>query len=275
MAELPGLQGEERPREALPAPLTALLAERECGLWRPPALERVVKEARARDVRLSGCRDIDPPFPGCEVSSMAIDEVEDRYLLCGFADGSLAIVDVEERPGAQPSKFEAVIRIDRAQVPHARGHSFGISGVAWYPKDTGARALLAALAPARRSGLCAALPDYPCAAYPGLFVTGSFDKTVKVWDANSEQEALKFDVGDHVYGLAVQSMAQTHSLLAVACGDQRVALLDMASGGRKHTLLGHRGPVHAVCWSTSDEFVLATGGTDGTLRLWDIRRSQT
>jgi hypothetical protein len=72
-------------------------------------------------------------------------------------------------------------------------------------------------------------------------VTGSFDKTVKVWDTNSEQEALKFDVGDHVYGLAVQSMAQTHSLLAVACGDQRVALLDMASGGRKNTLLGHRG----------------------------------
>jgi hypothetical protein len=106
MAELPGLQGEERPREALiPAPLTALLAERECGPWRPPALERVVKEARARDVRLSGCRDIDPPFPGCEVSSMAIDEVEYRYLLCGFADGSLAIVDVEERPGAQPSNL--------------------------------------------------------------------------------------------------------------------------------------------------------------------------
>ena len=47
-------------------------------------------------------------------------------------------------------------------------------------------------------------------------MTGSFDKTVKVWDTNSEQEALKFDVGDHVYGLAVQSMAQTHSLLAVA-----------------------------------------------------------
>ena len=130
----------ERPREPLQVPMTALLAERECGLWRPPALERLVKEARARNVRLSDCRDIDPPFPGSEVSCMAIDEVEDRYLLCGFADGSLAIVDVEERPGAKPLKFEAVVRIDRAQGPHARGHSFGISGLAWYPKDTGASA---------------------------------------------------------------------------------------------------------------------------------------
>jgi len=31
-------------------------------------------------------------------------------------------------------------------------------------------------------------------------------------------------------------------------------------GGRKHTLLGHRGAVHVVQWSTCEEYVLATGG---------------
>jgi DNA excision repair protein ERCC-8 len=33
--------------------------------------------------------------------------------------------------------------------------------------------------------------------------------------------------------------------------------------------------VHAVQWSTSDEFILATGGADGTVRVWDIRRTHT
>ena len=40
---------------------------------------QLIKDARARDMRLSECRDIDPPFPGAEISCMAIDEVEDRY----------------------------------------------------------------------------------------------------------------------------------------------------------------------------------------------------
>ena len=117
--------------------------------------------------------------------------------------------------------------------------------MAWYPRDT------------------------------GLFITGSFDKTVKVWDTNAEQVALNFDLDDHVYGVGVQSASSAHSLLAVACGDQRVILCDLATGGRKHTLLGHRGPVHVVSWSTCEEFVLATGGSDGTVRLWDIRRTHT
>ena len=100
-----------------PTPLFALLAERETGLWRPPALDRVglcpkrcrsqrqpvldrrqrlcsyrarslcqlVKEDRARDVRISECRDIDPPFPGAEISCMAVDEVEDRSRVAAHA----------------------------------------------------------------------------------------------------------------------------------------------------------------------------------------------
>jgi len=169
----------------------------------------------------------------------------DRYLLCGFADGGITIIDVEDRPDPGRSKFEAVVKVDRARAANEHGHRYGVSGVAWYPRDT------------------------------GLFITGSFDKTVKVWDTNAEQVALNFDLDDHVYGVAVQPMASTHSLLAVACGDQRAVLCDMATGGRKHTLLGHRGPVHVVCWSTCEEYVLATGGSDGTVRVWDIRRTHT
>ena len=237
--------GQPHPLSQLQLPLFSLLAERECGLWRPWSLDRHVKEARAHDVRLSECRDIDPPFPGAEVSCMAVDESEDRYLLCGYADGAVTIIDVEDRPGGARSKFAAVVKIERASNAATRGHSYGVTGVAWYPKDT------------------------------GLFISSSFDKTVKIWDTNHEQVVVNFNLGQHVYGIAVQSTAQTHSLVAVAGGDQRVILCDITTGGQKHMLLGHRGPVHAVCWSTREEYVLATGGADGSVRVWDIRRTHT
>ena len=48
--------GQPHPLSQLQLPLFSLLAERECGLWRPWSLDRHVKEARAHDVRLSECQ---------------------------------------------------------------------------------------------------------------------------------------------------------------------------------------------------------------------------
>jgi DNA excision repair protein ERCC-8 len=41
------------------------------------------------------------------------------------------------------------------------------------------------------------------------------------------------------------------------------------------TLMGHRGDVWAAAWSPCNEFVVATGGVDKTIRVWDIRRAGT
>lgn len=53
----------------------------------------------------------------------------------------------------------------------------------------------------------------------------------------------------------------------------QVKLCDIVSGGFTHTLSGHRAAVWAVAWSPASEWQLATGGCDGQLRVWDIRRS--
>lgn len=49
--------------------------------------------------------------------------------------------------------------------------------------------------------------------------------------------------------------------------------MDLRSGASAHSLPGHQGAVLSVAWSPHDEHLLASGGSDGTVRFWDIRRA--
>lgn len=61
----------------------------------------------------------------------------------------------------------------------------------------------------------------------------------------------------------------------MACATQHAAirLVDLRSGASTHSLAGHQGAVLSIAWSPQEEYLLASGGSDGTVRLWDIRRS--
>uniref|UniRef100_A0A0E0G5E3 Uncharacterized protein n=1 Tax=Oryza nivara TaxID=4536 RepID=A0A0E0G5E3_ORYNI len=81
----------------------------------------------------------------------------------------------------------------------------------------------------------------------GLFVTASFDQYVKVWDTNSTQVVMDFKMPGKVYSAAMSPIATTHMLIATGSAD--------------------------VQWSTSSEWILMSGGCDGAIRFWDIRRA--
>jgi DNA excision repair protein ERCC-8 len=177
------------------------------------------------------------------VTWMDLDPVEQRYLLAGAADASLAVYDTQQpTPGsAGAGAHHLPLFTITKQSPGA--HAFSVSSVCWYPVDT------------------------------GLFVSGGFDCQVKVWDANALAVAAAFALPARVHVVAMSPDAASHCLVAAGGAGATVALCDVASGGSSHTLEGHRAGVWAAAWSPTCEWELATGSADGQVRVWDIRRA--
>ena len=69
-------------------------------------------------------------------------------------------------------------------------------------------------------------------------------------------------------------IAMQHSLIAVASHSSKVHMIDLKTGAATHTLKGHRHPVVTARWSTTEEYVLASGGEDCKVHVWDIRSAK-
>ncbi|KAF8023088.1 hypothetical protein BT93_F0550 [Corymbia citriodora subsp. variegata] len=219
------------------------IEKRESGRIRPRSFANRVKSSRVASLHLSNHKDIVSPHKG-SVNSLQVDLTEGRYLLSGASDASAAVYDVQQpqklEGGGLIAKHRPLFVIDKQ---HEHRHKYAISSAIWYPIDT------------------------------GLFVTGSYDHYIKVWDTNSTQVVMNFKMPGKVYSTSMSSLATSHMLIAAGTEDVQVRLCDIASGAFAHTLSGHRDGVMTVQWSNSSEFVLITGGCDGAIRFWDIRRA--
>uniref|UniRef100_A0A673HMM0 Pleiotropic regulator 1 n=1 Tax=Sinocyclocheilus rhinocerous TaxID=307959 RepID=A0A673HMM0_9TELE len=120
------------------------------------------------------------------------------------------------------------------------------------------------------------------------FVTGSADRTIKIWDLASGK--LKLSLTGHistVRGVAVS----TRSPYLFSCGEDKqvkcwdleynkvqllgtITVWDIRSKANVHTLSGHTNTVATVkCQSAEPQVV--TGSHDTTIRLWDLVAGKT
>ena len=98
--------------------------------------------------------------------------------------------------------------------------------------------------------------------------SGSYDKTIKLWDAKSGKEisTLKGH-SDGVFSVAFSPDGQT---LASGSRDNTIKLWDAKSGKEISTLKGHSHDAFSVAFSPDGQ-TLASGSLDNTIKLWDAK----
>jgi len=102
----------------------------------------------------------------------------------------------------------------------------------------------------------------------GRFVlSGSNDKTVKLWDAATGREVRSF-VGHRGTVGAVAFSPDGRSVLS-GSDDHAMKLWDVFTGAELRSFSGHRGSVDSVVFSSDGRFALS-GSWDKTLKLWDV-----
>lgn len=215
------------------------LSSRQAGLDDPLRLRRAESTRRVLSLQLNPDRDVDR-IHGNGINTIDIDVVEGRYMLSGGADGVIVIYDLENFTGKPQYTCKAVCTVGRSS---RHVHKFSVETVQWYPYDT------------------------------GMFVSSSFDKTMKIWDTETLKPAEVFEFETNVYSHHLSPIARKHSLIAVGSKNPKIQLCDMKSGAKIHVLQGHRAEVLSVRWSPRYEYILASASADSKVKVWDVRRA--
>ena len=171
------------------------------------------------------------------VNALSID-IEGKILLSGGADSSIKLWNLDECPTATSHTFRPTAAVPRT----ASAHKFGITHLSFYPFDSAA------------------------------FLSSSYDHHLKLYATDSLSLSADFDLNSIIYSHALSPIA-SHLLVACATQHPAVRLVDLRSGAATHSLAGHHGAVLAIAWNPTIEHILASGGADGCVRLWDIRKS--
>ena len=111
----------------------------------------------------------------------------------------------------------------------------------------------------------------------GRLLSGSDDATVCMWDvaeAGLEVQALQIKKG-HTAVVEDVDWSHHHAHVFGSVGDDAQLLIwdarDSTAGPSKRVENAHQGDINCISFNPLNEFLLATGSTDTTVGLWDLR----
>ncbi|KAH7723214.1 DNA excision repair protein ERCC-8 [Aphelenchoides avenae] len=137
--------------------------------------------------------------------------------------------------------------IGRTVISGKRGsaHQFLVTSCQWYPLDS------------------------------SLFVTGSMDQYVKVWDPNRMVHIDKYKFDNQVFQVHWSPSRAICRLIAVANGLSNIPLLDPRLGSAAQHIRWKTENAKSVHWLRGAEYILVTGGVNGSVALWDVRSGRS
>jgi len=105
-------------------------------------------------------------------------------------------------------------------------------------------------------------------------VSGSRDKTIKLWNTLGECKYTIEAEGHTEWVSCVRFSPNTQLPIIVSCGwDKMVKVWGLSNCKLKTNLAGHTGYLN-TCTVSPDGSLCASGGRDGTARLWDLNEGK-
>lgn len=110
------------------------------------------------------------------------------------------------------------------------------------------------------------------------FATGSMDKTIQLWNIADRDKPLHTFIG-HTDAITAVDFSINGKLLASGSADNTIRLWDVETGKYLYTFTGHTSQIGAVIFlgdkalgktAFAKDKALASGGSDGTLIIWDL-----
>jgi serine/threonine protein kinase len=98
-------------------------------------------------------------------------------------------------------------------------------------------------------------------------VSGSEDKTIKVWNLNNGQ--LLRTLAGHADAVRSLTLSSNGQILASGSGDKTIKLWNLQTGAQIRTFFGHSGPVWSVAISPDGQ-TLVSGSEDSTIKIWNL-----
>ena len=101
------------------------------------------------------------------------------------------------------------------------------------------------------------------------FVSGSRDKTIRLWDVKSPGKSLK-TWSEHQGAVGAMVISSDGKMMVSGCGAGAIKIWDLRHPGKSLASINwHRSVIRTLALSP-DKKILASGGEDKSVKLWDV-----
>jgi DNA excision repair protein ERCC-8 len=167
-------------------------------------------------------------------NTLSLDADVESFLLTGSSDGLISLFSL-----VQFNSEFVHHQVKTKPVKKKYFHASSISSINWYPFDK------------------------------NVFMSSSYDGTISVHDCNQFSCVDSFTINNPVYKAKFNVDG---TLVAGGLLNGSIVLCDPNTGDSTHTILGHNSTVTGLDWCPHSSHLLASSSTDGSVRIWDIRK---